>query len=81
MVGAKVDGKIVPINHEVKTGEVIEILTTNQPGHGTQPRLAQYCGDLTGKIKNPLVVQKRKTQPKTSPQVSWMLSANSAATE
>ena len=30
MVGAKVDGKIVPINHEVKTGEVIEILTTNQ---------------------------------------------------
>ena len=34
MVGAKVDGKIVPINHEIKTGEVIEILTTNQAGHG-----------------------------------------------
>ena len=34
MVGAKVDGKIVPLNHEVKTGEVIEILTTNQAGHG-----------------------------------------------
>ena len=34
MTGAKVDGKIVPINHEVKTGEVIEILTTNQQGHG-----------------------------------------------
>ena len=34
MVGAKVDGRIVPINHEIKTGEVIEILTTNQPGHG-----------------------------------------------
>ncbi len=34
MVGAKVDGKIVQINHVVKTGEVIEILTTNQAGHG-----------------------------------------------
>ncbi len=34
MMGAKVDGKIVPINHVIKTGEVIEILTTNQAGHG-----------------------------------------------
>ena len=34
MVGAKADGRIVPINHVIKTGEVIEILTTNQPGHG-----------------------------------------------
>lgn len=34
MVGAKSNGKIVPINHEIKTGEVIEILTTNQAGHG-----------------------------------------------
>ncbi len=34
MVGAKADGKIVPINHEIKTGEVIEILTSNQAGRG-----------------------------------------------
>ncbi len=34
MVGAKVDGKMVQINHQVKTGEVIEIITTNQAGHG-----------------------------------------------
>ena len=34
MIGAKANGKIVPINHEIKTGEVIEIITTNQAGHG-----------------------------------------------
>ena len=34
MVGAKVDGRIVPITHEVKTGEIIEILTTTAQGHG-----------------------------------------------
>lgn len=34
MVGAKADGIIVPITHEIKTGEVIEILTSNQAGKG-----------------------------------------------
>ncbi len=34
MIGAKADGKIVPITHVIKTGEVIDIITTNQAGHG-----------------------------------------------
>ncbi len=34
MVGAKVDGRIVPITHEIKTGELIEIITSNQANHG-----------------------------------------------
>ncbi len=34
MVGAKVDGKIVSINHKINMGEIIEIITTNQAGHG-----------------------------------------------
>ncbi len=34
MVGAKVDGKIVPISHVINTGEIIEILTSNQAGRG-----------------------------------------------
>ncbi len=34
MTGAKVNGRIVPLDHEVKTGEVIDIITTNAQGAG-----------------------------------------------
>lgn len=34
MVGAKVDGRMVSIDFEVKTGNIIEIITTNVQGHG-----------------------------------------------
>lgn len=34
MVGAKVDGRIVPLDYVIKTGERIEVLTSNQQGKG-----------------------------------------------
>ncbi len=34
MIGAKVDRRIVPLDYKVKTGEIIEVLTTKEAGKG-----------------------------------------------
>ncbi|MDF2567849.1 MAG: relA [Oscillospiraceae bacterium] len=34
MIGAKIDGRIVSLDSQVKTGQIVEILTTNSQNHG-----------------------------------------------
>lgn len=60
MVGAKVDGRIVPIDYKVKTGEVIDILTTTQ-SHGPSRDWLNIVktGEAKNKIRNWFKKEKR----------------------
>lgn len=51
MCGAKVDRKMVSYDYQIKTGEIIEILTTNAPGHGPSRSWLNLCKTNEAKSK------------------------------
>ncbi len=54
MVGAKVNGRIVPLDYRVKTGEIVEVLTTTAADHGPSRDWLSivHTGEARNKIRN-----------------------------
>lgn len=51
MVGAKVDKRMVPFDHKISTGEIIEIVTTNAATHGPNRNWLNICRTNEAKSK------------------------------
>lgn len=62
MVGAKVDGRIVPLDYKVKTGEIIDVLTSNAQGKGPSRDwlLMVKTGEARSKIRSWFKKEKRE---------------------
>lgn len=62
MLGAKVDGRIVPLDYKIKTGERIEILTSNQQGKGPSRDWLSIVktGEARNKIRSWFKKEKRE---------------------
>ena len=53
MIGAKVDGRMVPLDYKIQTGQIIEILTTKSITHGPSRSWLQIAktGEARSKIR------------------------------
>ena len=51
MKGAKVDGKLVSLDHVLNTGEIVEIITSSDPNHGPNRAWLNICKTNEAKSK------------------------------
>ena len=67
MVGAKVDGRIVPLDYRVKTGEIVEILTTSAADHGPSRDWLNivHTGEARNKIRSWFKNERREENVRT----------------
>ncbi|MFQ8599153.1 MAG: RelA/SpoT AH/RIS domain-containing protein [Oscillospiraceae bacterium] len=54
MIGAKVGGRMVSLDYQVATGDIVEVITTNQQGHGPSRNWLKLVrtSEARGKIRS-----------------------------